>query len=332
MRGSVRIIAGCAALAAALAGLTASSSAQTCGAKLCLDVTHSPAAVEFVSPSSLVTYTVTVSNPGTSTATKVVLQDALPTSATLVSTLPAGCSLSTNVITCSLGSVKPTGAAPRVFRFTVRMPSTSGITSSTASVSSDARASDAGNNPNDPTVESFSDAPELVEVRAVEGVANSDVPNGIAASLDTDPDGTGATTADPQTAKLNLLARGFSTTAEVNDDVPDSHFVCPDGLKCPRGGWLQAVVPGPLGVSDPFTPPSEFKIELRHDASRIPTGLTPNKYVLLHDLDYNESTTGYEQIKRSCSSNPAPCLIKVRKLEDGDFLITALVEGNWRYR
>ena len=89
---------------------------------------------------------------------------------------------------------------------------------------------------------------------------------------------------------------------------------------------------GPLGLLDPFTPPSEFKIEIRHDSTEIPSGLTRQKYVLLHDKDYDSSTKDYEQIKRACKSNPPPCLDSVQVLADGDFLVTAQVTGNWRFR
>ena len=320
--------------ACAFAWFTDTSSAQRCGAKLCLDISHSPADVAFVSPNSLVTYTITLTNPGTSTATKVVVTDQLAAGTTLVSTPPSGCSApsSTGLVTCSLGSVKPTGNNPVKLTFTVRMPAAAAVTSNVATVSSDARTNDTGNNPNDPTAESFSDAPEVVEVRATENLANSDAPNGLRLGLNTDYDGTGATLADPQTAKFNLLPIGFSTTAVVDDDVPDSGFVCPTGLKCPSGGWVQGVIPGPLGLLDPFVPPSEFRIEIRHDASQIPVGLTESKYVLLHDRDYNAATKDYKQIKRRCSSNPAPCLEDVKKQADGDFVITAQVTGNWRFR
>jgi uncharacterized repeat protein (TIGR01451 family) len=320
------------AMMLSLGWLTATSSAEKCGSKLCLDISHSPANVTFVSPGSLVTYTVTVSNPGPSTATKVTLTDTLDPRTSLSSTLPSGCSLASNVITCSLGSVKPTGSAPLVFRFTVTMPGSAGVTSNTASLSSDARASDTGNNPKDPTVETFSDAPEVVEVNVVEDLANSAVPDGIRLKLNTDYDGKGANLTDRQTAKFDLLAKGFSSTAIVDDDVSDPGFVCPSGLKCPTGGWVESFIPGPLGLLDPFTPPSEFKIEIRHDSSEIPPGLTRQKYVLLHDKDYNASTKNYEQIKRSCRSNPPPCLDDVQVLADGDFLVNAQVTGNWRYR
>ena len=169
-------------------------------------------------------------------------------------------------------------------------------------------------------------------MKVVEDLANSAVPEGLRLKLNTDYDGTGATANDPQTAKFDLLAKGFSTTAIVDDDVPDAGFVCPSGLKCPTGGWVESFVPGPLGLFDPFKPPSEFNIEIRHDSTEIPSGLTRQKYVLLHDKDYDPSTKDYEQIKRSCKSNPPPCLVDVQVLADGDFLVTAQVTGNWRFR
>ena len=76
------------AMMLSLGWLTATSSANKCGAKLCLDISHSPDNVAFVSPGSLVTYTVTVSNPGTSTATKVTLTDTLDPRTTLVLDAP----------------------------------------------------------------------------------------------------------------------------------------------------------------------------------------------------------------------------------------------------
>ena len=326
-----------AAIVLSLGWFTATSSANTCGSKLCLDISHSPDNAHppdnasFVSPGSYVTYTVAVSNPGPSTATKVTLTDALDPDTTLVSNLPSGCTPASKTITCSLGSVKPTGSEPRLLRFTVSMPTAEGDTSNRATLSYDARASDTGNNPKDPTTETFFED-ESVEVRAVEDLADSVVPNGILLKLNTDYDGKGATPNDPQTAKFDLLASGFSTTASVDDDVPDAGFVCPSGLKCPTGGWVESFIPGPLGLLDPFNPPSVFKIEIRHDATEIPSGLTRQKYVLLHDKDYDPSTKSYEQIKRSCSSNPPPCLVDVQVLADGDFLVTARVTGNWRFR
>jgi uncharacterized repeat protein (TIGR01451 family) len=321
-------------LAALAGGAVSAQAAPTCGNKLCLETTHSPDTA-FVTQSSVVTYRVEVSNPFTATATKVTLRFALDPGATLVSTPPTGCSQpsASNVISCDLGSVKPTGSNPLVFEFSARMPAAAALTSSTASISSDARSSDTGNNPKDPTVEAFSDVPEVVEVQVIDGQSISAVPNGITVPLDTDADGSGATGADKRTAKFTLFAFGFSTTATINDEVEDT-FVCPQGLKCPSGGWTESFIPGPGGLIDPFVLPSRMEIELRYDATTIPNGLTPQKYVMLHDLDYNAATTNYELISQVCGSNPTPpCLIgRPVVLPDGDFLVRALVKGNWRYR
>jgi uncharacterized repeat protein (TIGR01451 family) len=339
-RLSIALIATLAAFAAAGGSAQAAASCPpgfTAGNKLCLATTHSPDTA-FVTQSSVVTYRVVVANPGTATATKVSLQFALDPSATLVSTPPSGCSQpsSDNVITCSLGSVKPTGSSPLVFEFSATMPAVAELTSSTASVTADARASDKGNNPDDPTAESFSDAPEVVEVQVIDGQGISAVPNRVNVPLNTDADGSGATGTDTRTAKFTLFAVGFSTTANITDSVEDN-FVCPQGLKCPGGGWTEAVIPGPLNDPfAPFLPPSRMDIELLYDATTLPPGFGVDKYALLHDLDYNASTTNYEQITQLCAPgpNPAPPCLRQEPilLPNGDLLVKALVQGNWRFR
>jgi hypothetical protein len=338
---------------AALAAVAGSANAQdpTCGNKLCLQTTHSPdsdlPADDFVSQNSVVTYRVEVTNPGTATATKVTLRFELdrnnPNPAmrrlTAVTPLPAGCTEpapapAPNVITCSVGSVKPTGDTPIVFLFNVRTPATAALTSSVASITADARASDKGNNPNDPTVEDFEDVPEPVEVRLVDGRSVSAVPNGVTAALDTDADGSGANGIDTRTAKFTLFPVGFSTTANIKDSVGDT-FVCPQGLKCPGGGWTEAVIPGPLNDPfAPFVPPSRMDIELVYDVTTLGQGFNLNQYALLHDLDYDASTTDYEQITQLCGSNPVPPCLRQKPmlLPNGDLLVKALVQGNWRYR
>ena len=206
-----------------------------------------------------------------------------------------------------------------------------GVTSNTAGLSSDARASDTGNNPKDPTVETFTDAPEVVEVKVIEDLANSAVPDGIRLKLNTDYDGRvrreRSADREVRPARERLLDYG-----DCRRRCPGRGVVCPSGLKCPSGGWVESFVPGPLGLLDPFKPPSEFKIEIRHDSTEIPPGLTRQKYDLLHDKDYDSSTKDYEQIKRTCKANPPPCLDSVQVLADGDFLVTAQVTGNWRFR
>jgi hypothetical protein len=214
------------------------------------------------------------------------------------------------------------------------MPGAAAITSSTARVSADARASDNGNNPNDPTDEDFPDAPELVEVRVVDGAGISAVPNRVDVPLDTDADGSGATGTDKRTAKFTLFADGFSTTANIRDSVEDT-FVCPQGLKCPGGGWTEAVIPGPgNNPFAPFMPPSRMDIELVYDVSTLGNGFNLSQYALLHDLDYDASTTNYEQITQLCGPNPVPPCLRQKPmlLPNGDLLVKALVQGNWRFR
>ena len=345
------------ATVAAVAGTAGSAHAAapcppgfSAGNKLCLDTNHvQPPGTTFVTQNSVVTYRVLVANPGTATATKVILTFTLDTTnptpgqrrMTALTPLPSGCSApaaapAPNVITCSLGSVKPTGSTPREFLFNVQMPASAAIVSSQARLSADARASDSGNNPNDPTVEDFTDDPEVVDVRVADGLAISGVPNGLTVPLDTDPDGSGATDTDKRTAKFTLVPVGFSTTANIVDSVEDANFVCPQGLKCPGGGWTQADIPGPQNNPfAPFLPPSRMDLELLYDASTLGNGFNLNQYELLHDLDHNAATTDYEHITELCAArNPTPpCLRENPKLlPNGDLLVKALVQGNWRFR
>jgi hypothetical protein len=323
----------------------------TPGNKLCLKTTHSPDSdnplTDFISQNSVVTYHVEVHNPGPATATKVVVRFELDRRdppqpnvrrLTFVSPLPAGCTApadapAPNVVTCSLGSVKP-GTITRSFN--VRTPATAAFTSSVAGVSADARSSDKGNNPNDPTVEDFEDTPEPVEVRVVDGQSISSVPDGVMVTLDTNPIGLDADPFDVRTAKFRLRAVGFSSTALITDSVPDDNtFVCPQTLKCPGGGWTEAFIPGPDGLKDPFDPPGTMEVELRYDATTLPPGFSVSKYAMFHDADYNDPDTGeLEQIDDLCAPNPRPPCLNGRPFfaSDGDFVAKAFVTGNWRFR
>jgi len=81
-------------------------------ADLVLSGTVSPPAVYV---SSNLTYTLTVSNKGPSTATAVVLTNRLPAGVTFLSARPgSGCTVAGSVVTCSLGSLNA-GAATTVF-------------------------------------------------------------------------------------------------------------------------------------------------------------------------------------------------------------------------
>jgi uncharacterized repeat protein (TIGR01451 family) len=341
-----------AALAALTAGAGSAQAAAPCpegftaGNKLCLATTHEPAG-DFVIPNGYIRYRVDLTNPGPATATKVALTFTLDTQTTLKSA-PAGCTQPSvppqppvTVITCSLGSVKPTGTSPVTLRFLVQAPSFETSTSAVARVSADARQNDKQENPEnpDPTDEDFADIPEVVTVDSRQGLSASFVPADTEVTLDTDTDDTGATLTDKRTAVFVLFANGFSTTATVNDNVEDT-FVCPQGLKCPSGGWTEAVIPGPPSTKppfdpllQPFLPPSRMELELRYDSTTL-NGVKPNSYVLIHDLDYDASTTTYELIETLCGSNPKPPCLRGRPvlLPDGDLLVKAFVTGNWRYR
>src|SRR4029453_18970265 len=106
-------------------------------------------------------------------------------------------------VTAPPGSGNPTRDKPLTFTFVAQMPpdetAANAPISSTASLTADARASDTGNNPNDPTTETFSDAPEVVAVDLRQGVSASAVPDGVQVTLYTDPNGTGATETDTRT-------------------------------------------------------------------------------------------------------------------------------------
>jgi uncharacterized repeat protein (TIGR01451 family) len=332
-----------AAFAAVAGSAQATTEDPTCGNKLCLATTHEPAS-DFVVPNGYLRYRVDVTNPGTSTATKVTLTFTLDQRVTLVSS-PAGCTQPTPtqppppLITCFLGSVKPTAPGkPLTFRFLVQVPPDETRVgpdgkfidplSSTASISADARRNDTGNDPGDPTAEDFSDFPEVVAVDLREGQSASFIPADVPLTLDTDPDGSGATGSDTRTAKFKIFASGFSTTAVINDQVEDAGFVCPEKLKCPGGGWTQASIPGPLGTLNPFAFPSSLEVELHYDATTVPNGLTEKSYVMLHLTDAGV----LERISEPCSSDPPPCLKDVDLQSNGDLIASALVTENIRYR
>jgi hypothetical protein len=330
----IALIAALAALACA-AG-TANASPQKCGNKLCLQTTNEPESA-FVIPDGYLIYRVEVtSRAGTSTATNVKLTFELDPRVTVVSS--AGCPSASNTITCDLGSVDP-DETPLVFRFLVQVPATETAANdplvAAASISADARQKDKGNNPNDPTNETFSAAADPVAVDRREGQSASAIPQEQAVTLDTDVDGKGATREDQRTAKFTVFTKGFFTSAAIDDEVPDNSFDCPDGLICPGGGWTQAIIPGPFGLFDQFIGDNSIIIELNYDSRTVPDDLTELNYVLIHDRDYNDPLhpLDLELISERCSATPGPpCLIDVDELPGGDFRVIARVTGNFRYR
>ena len=215
----------------------------------------------------------------------------------------------------------------------------------TAQISADARNSDKPGT--DPTPEDFSVPDSLLEVDTTDGLGKTLVPEGLEFSLNTDHDHSGANNGnDKRTTKFTFLADDFATTAVITDEgVADPFFACPPGLKCPTGGWTEAIIPGksgnPLLIENPgpfFASPNLLRIELTYDASTLPSNLTTKNYVLLHDKDYDPTTTNYEQIDDRCTgAHPVPpCLEEVRFLtggdQEGDLYVRARVDGNHRYR
>ena len=331
-RFSIALIATLAALAGTAGSAQAAAPCDegfTSGNKLCLATTHEPAG-NFVIPDGYIRYTVHVANPGPATATKATLTFTLDTHTTLEPTvpLPQGCtrtapSVSPTVVTCSLGSIKPTGAQPITRSFVVKAPGFETSTSAVARISADARQSDKQDNPNDPTSEDFADAPEVVAVDLVNGQSASFIPQNKEVTLDTDPNHQGATPGNPQSAVFTLFASSFSTAAVIQDEDDAPAFECPKTLKCPSAGWVRASIPGL------FTFPSSMLIELHYDATAFKDGITESGYVMFHLKD---NATTAEPISRPCSKNPPPCLVDVDIDKNGD--LTAIAKGteNSRYR
>jgi len=344
-----RLLTATALVVAALA-VVAGPAQATCGNKLCLEMTRSPDAASgftYVSLGGIATYVVSVSNTSTATATKVTLRFEPPPGGAQVLRLkaepPSSCTPTptptapvAGPISCNLGNLKP--ASKLVFTFDVQMLVADADAPTTATLSSDARDKDTANNPSDPTKETLI-AEDGITVDGTDGQAASLVPKDLPVALNTDSDDSGANADDPRTAVFTLSAKTFSTTALISDEEEDAGFECPPGLKCPSGGWTQAVIPAPLlssGIVDPlgpFLPPNAMYLELVYDAGTLPSTLTTRNYVLLHDRDHLVNTREYQEIDQRCGGNPQPsCLDKVQFLENGDLYVKALVDGNWRYR
>ncbi|HYE64248.1 MAG TPA: Calx-beta domain-containing protein, partial [Pyrinomonadaceae bacterium] len=110
------------------------------GANLSVAMTDSP---DPVTAGNFITYTITVANNGPDNATGVTLSDTLPVGVTFISA-SAGCSASSGVVTCSLGSLA--NGANKVVMITVLAPTTATSVSNTATVTSSVTDPDTGNN------------------------------------------------------------------------------------------------------------------------------------------------------------------------------------------
>jgi uncharacterized repeat protein (TIGR01451 family) len=108
---------------------------------LSISITDSP---DPATPGVSLTYSVEVSNPGSLTAFDVVVTDALPASLSLVSaTASQGSCAGTTLLSCDLGSLNGSSSA---FVTIIVTPSTQGVVSNTANVTSSTPDSDLSNN------------------------------------------------------------------------------------------------------------------------------------------------------------------------------------------
>src|SRR5206468_3809964 len=107
------------------------STTVTASADLSITKSDSP---DPVTAGGTLTYTLSVSNAGPSTATSVSVTDTLPAGVTFVSAAGSGwsCSQASGVVTCTRASLAP-GAAPAI-TIVVTAPSEGGTLSNTASV------------------------------------------------------------------------------------------------------------------------------------------------------------------------------------------------------
>src|SRR5207302_500542 len=99
-----------------------------------------------VTAGGTLTYTLSVSNAGPSTAANVSVSDTLPAGVTFVSATGSGwtCSQAGGVVTCTRASLAP-GAAPAI-TIVVTAPSEGGTITNTATVSSSTNDANTGNN------------------------------------------------------------------------------------------------------------------------------------------------------------------------------------------
>ncbi|MCC7201160.1 MAG: DUF11 domain-containing protein [Nitrospirae bacterium] len=113
-------------------------------ADLSITKTDSP---DPVNQGAQITYTLTVSNAGPSSASGIVVTDALPLGSTFVSATGSGwsCSYSSGVVTCTLASLN-SGATASVITIKISPPNQAGDISNTAGVSSTVADPNSSNN------------------------------------------------------------------------------------------------------------------------------------------------------------------------------------------
>jgi uncharacterized repeat protein (TIGR01451 family) len=296
------------AFAATAAGASAASS--PCGltdpARICVGVAGSPGTV---SPSrvdfpTFVSYTVTVKNRASSTATHAALSDSVPagTKLTSVTTDTGICISGLTVVNCAFGSLA-SGVTATV-TIVVEAPGDEGTVANTATVSFDEGPAD---NPANPGKQDTVTVAEPTTV--VAGAAVSLVPSGVEVRIDTSP--THATSATPQDktiGKALVPASNHGTiTASLNEE-PVS-FACPKKQICRGGEWVHAVIPGT------FSAPDELQFELHWSKLLVPKQQTVKNLAVFHAKQLGDIP---DAISARCSSlTPAqselPCLTGVNE-------------------
>jgi uncharacterized repeat protein (TIGR01451 family) len=287
-----------AVLAATATGASAASS--PCGPtdpRICVQnvgtpPTVAPSTVDFP---TFVSYTVTVTNRASSTATHVALTDTLPAGSQLnsVTTTTGFCTSGVTAVNCAFGSLA-SGITAAV-TIVVEAPRTEGPVTNTAAASFDEGPAD---NPANPGKQ---DTVTVAEGTSVDpGAAESLVPSNMEVRLDTSPThATSATPADPTIGKARVPASDHPPlTASLNEDP--APFVCPKKVICRNGAWVHA----DIGDGRAFSPALEF--ELHWSKVLVPKQQTVKNLAVLK----TECLAGCGDpivISRRCSSsNPAP--------------------------
>jgi len=176
-----------------------------------------------VTAGSALTYTLTVSNAGPSTATSLTVTDALPASVTFVSLSAAGWSCATGqTVTCSRSSLAPNPNTSSTIAINVR-PNQPGTISNTATVSSATNDPNPANNSSTATttVNSPATSADLM-------ISKADRP---------DPVATNATLVYTLTARNNGPNTAMSVT--VTDNLPSTvtfQSASGSGWNCGRSG------------------------------------------------------------------------------------------------
>jgi uncharacterized repeat protein (TIGR01451 family) len=263
------------AFAATAAGASATSSpcgptdpARVCVLNVGTPGTVSPWTVDFP---TFVSYTVTVKNRASSTATHAALSDALPvgTNLTSVTTDTGLCTSGLTVVNCAFGSLA-SGVTATV-TILVEAPQVEGTVTNTATVSFDEGPADTPANPGKQDTVTAAEPTTVVA-----GAAVSLVPSGVEVRIDTSPThAASATPADRTIGKALVPASQHDpVTASLNEEP--AAISCPKNQICRSGDWVHAVIPGT------FSAPDELRFELHWSKLLVPKQQTVKNLAVLH--------------------------------------------------